>query len=317
MPTFPSSIEIVDSHTGGEPTRLVVDGWPQPEGETMEARRADLASRWDHLRQAVVCEPRGHDAIVGGLLTPPVEEGSAAGVIFFNNASYLGMCGHGLIGVVRTLEYLGRIGPGTVRLDTPVGTVSAELHDDGAVTIENVPARCERLDVELSVPGVGPIRGDVAWGGNWFFLAHITGIDLGLGNLEALTALTKKIRRAVDEAALVPVTDRELIHVEIFGSPTRPEADSKNFVLCPGGDYDRSPCGTGVSAKLAVMLERGEIELGERWRQESITGSLFTCWLERRGEDLVPFVRGRAWVTARSTLLFDPDDELASGISGD
>lgn len=314
MLAFPPSIEIVDSHTGGEPTRLVVDGWPQPEGETMEARRADLANRWDHLRQAVVREPRGHDAIVGGLLTPAVEEGSEAGVIFFNNASYLGMCGHGLIGVVRTLEHLGRVEPGTVRLDTPVGTVSAELDDDGAVTFENVPAWCERLDVELSVPGVGPIRGDIAWGGNWFFLAHITGIDLGLGNLEALTALTKKIRAAVGEAGLVPVTDRELIHVEIFGPPTRGDADSRNFVLCPGGDYDRSPCGTGVSAKLAVLFERGEIELDQRWRQESITGSLFTCWLERRGDQLVPFVRGRAWVTGHATLLFDPDDPLAGGI---
>ena len=315
MPSFPESIEVIDSHTEGEPTRLVVDGWPQPEGESMEARRDDLAARFDHLRRAVVCEPRGYDAIVGALLTPPVREDSEAGIIFFNNTSYLGMCGHGLIGTVRTLEYLGRIGVGRVRLDTPVGQVGGELDDDGSVTIESVPAWSERLDVEIEVPGVGPVTGDIAWGGNWFFLAHLERVDIALSNLDELNRITQGIRSAIDQAGLIPVEDRKLIHVEIFGPPSRADADSRNFVLCPGGEYDRSPCGTGTSAKLAVLVERGELEIGQPWRQESITGTVFTCWLERRNGDLIPHIRGRAWVTGRSTLFFDPTDEFRAGIS--
>ncbi len=315
MPSFPPAIEVIDSHTEGEPTRLVVDGWPQPEGETMAERRDDLALRWDHLRRAVVSEPRGYDAIVGGLLTPPVSEDSAAGVIFFNNASYLGMCGHGLIGTIRTLEHMGHIEVGSTLIDTPVGQVSGELHPDGSVTIQNVASWSERLDVEIGVPGVGQVRGDIAWGGNWFFLAHLDEIEISLANLSELERVTQAIRSTLDAEDLIPVEDRELIHVELFGPPQRSDADSRNFVLCPGGEYDRSPCGTGTSAKLAVLYERGELDLGEPWRQESVTGSLFTAWLEERDGDLIPYIRGRAWVTGRNTLLFDPTDELRSGIS--
>jgi 4-hydroxyproline epimerase len=315
MPVFPPSIEVVDSHTEGEPTRLVIDGWPQPRGDTMAERRDDLAERYDHLRRAVVCEPRGYDAIVGGLLTPPVSRDAAAGVVFFNNASYLGMCGHGLIGVIRTLEHLGRIGPGVTYLDTPVGRVSGELQPDGSVTIENVPCWSESLDVEIGVPGLGQVSGDIAWGGNWFFLAHLDDLEISLDNLAELERITQAIRTTLDKEDLIPVEDRELIHVELFGPPTRKDADSRNFVLCPGGEYDRSPCGTGTSAKLAVLYERGEIELGEPWRQESVTGSLFTAWLEERDGELVPFIQGRAWITGRTTLLFDPTDELRAGIS--
>ena len=310
----PTTIEVIDAHTAGEPTRLVVDGWPQPAGDSMEERRDDLAARFDHLRRAVVREPRGHDAIVGGLLTPPVRPDSAAGVIFFNNASYLGMCGHGLMGTIRTLEYLGRVETGTTWLDTPVGQVSGELHRDGSVTIQNVPAWSERLDVEIGVPGVGQVRGDIAWGGNWFFLAHLEDVEISLGNLRELERVTRAIRDVLHAEDLVPIDGRELLHVETFGPPSRRDADSRNFVLCPGGEYDRSPCGTGTSAKLAVLYERGEIDLGDVWRQESVTGSLFTCWLEEQDGDLVPYARGRAWVTARSTLILDPSDELRWGI---
>ncbi len=315
MPTYPPEIEVIDSHTEGEPTRLVVDGWPQPAGETMAERRDDLAENWDHLRRAVVCEPRGYDAIVGGILTPPVSEDSAAGVIFFNNASYLGMCGHGLIGTIRTLESMGHIEAGAVFLDTPVGQVSGELHPDGSVTIQNVASWSERLDVEIGVPGVGQVRGDIAWGGNWFFLTHLDDVEISLANLSELERVTQAIRSTLDAEELIPVEDRELIHVELFGPPRRSDADSRNFVLCPGGEYDRSPCGTGTSAKLAVLYERGELEIGEPWRQESVTGSLFTTWLEERDGELIPNIRGRAWITSRNTLVFDPTDELRSGIA--
>jgi 4-hydroxyproline epimerase len=314
-PAWPERVEVVDSHTEGEPTRVVVAGWPQPEGRTMAERRAFLLERQDRLRRAVVCEPRGHDAIVGALLTPPVEPGSAAGVVFFNNAGGLGMCGHGLIGLVRTLEHLGRLGPGTLRVDTPVGTVGAELEADGAVTIENVPAFCHARDVAVDVPDVGRVTGDVAWGGNWFFLTQLPAPALELGNAALLTEITTRIKDAL-RAHGVTGRDGALIdHVELFGPPQRPDADSRNFVLCPGLAYDRSPCGTGTSAKLAVLAARGKLRPGERWRQESITGSRFEGWLEEREGVLVPRIRGRAYVTGRATLYFDAQDPFREGFS--
>jgi proline racemase len=313
--SFPARVEVVDSHTEGEPTRVVIEGWPPPEGRTMAERRAFLLARQDPLRQAVVCEPRGHDAVVGALLTPPVEAGSAAGVVFFNNAGALGMCGHGLIGVVRTLEWLARLAPGPVRVDTPVGTVGAELEADGSVTIENVPAYGHARDVAVDVPGLGVVTGDVAWGGNWFFLTELASPSLDLGNVAALTDATARILAALRAQGVTGRDGAEIDHVELFGPPRRPDADSRNFVLCPGLAWDRSPCGTGTSAKMAVLAERGRLRPGQRWRQESLTGSLFEGWLEEREGALVPRVRGRAFVTGRTTLLFDPRDPFRGGFT--
>ena len=312
---WPERIEVVDSHTGGEPTRVVISGWPLPPGATMAERRAALLRDHDALRQAVVCEPRGHDAVVGALLTPPGEPGSHAGVIFFNNAGGLGMCGHGLIGLVRTLEFLGRLSPGLVRIDTPVGTVGAQLHADGAVTVENVPALCFARDVSVTVPGLGRVVGDVAWGGNWFFLTSLAEPPLALGQLDALTDVSGRIMRALREQGIRGQGGAEIDHVELFGPPQRPDADSRNFVLCPGLAYDRSPCGTGTSAKMACLQARGQLAPGQWWRQESITGSLFEGRFEQRGEDLVPFVRGHAFITGQTTLLFDSQDPFREGFT--
>lgn len=312
---WPASIDVVDSHTEGEPTRVVVAGWPQPAGATMAERRAFLLRHQDRLRQAVVCEPRGHDAIVGALPTPPVEPGSAAGVVFFNNAGALGMCGHGLIGLVRTLEFLGRLAPGSLRIDTPVGSVGAELEADGAVTIENVPAFCHARDVGVDVPGLGRVTGDVAWGGNWFFLTERRDLALELANVAALTDVTARILAALRAQGVTGRNGGEIDHVELFGPPRRADADSRNFVLCPGLAYDRSPCGTGTSAKLAVLAARGRLAPGERWRQEGITGSLFEGWLEEKGGALVPHIRGHAYVTGRSTLFFDTSDPFREGFT--
>jgi len=312
---WPDRIEVVDSHTEGEPTRVVIAGWPPLEGDTMAARRDDLLRRHDRLRQAVVCEPRGHDALVGALLTPPVDPGSVAGAIFFNNAGGLGMCGHGLIGVVRTLEHVGRLAAGHARIDTPVGTVGAELHDDGSVTFENVPAVCHALDVEVEVAEVGVVRGDVAWGGNWFFLATLDEPALELRNLATLTRVTTRIVKALRERGVTGARGAEIDHVELMGPPGRADADSRSFVLCPGLAWDRSPCGTGTSAKMATLAARGALRPGQRWRQESLTGGLFEGWLEKRGGDLVPHVRGRAFVTGRATLLFDSRDPLRDGFT--
>ncbi len=314
------SIEVIDSHTEGEPTRVIVSGWPEPAGATMWERRETLRRELDALRVGVVREPRGNDAIVGALLTSPVNPGSLAGVIFFNDVGYLGMCGHGTIGVVRTLELLGRIRPGTVCLDTPAGTVRAELAADGSVTVENVPAYPYRTDVELDVPGVGRVRGDVAYGGNWFFLTELPGVPLVLANVPELMRITTAIREALKAQGITGADGALVDHIELFGAPRRSDADSRNFVLCPGAAFDRSPCGTGTSAKMAVLHARGQLAPGEHWRQESITGSLFTGWIEPRDGangrgTVVPFIRGRAFITARATLLFDPSDPFRFGFT--
>lgn len=312
---YPALIRVVDSHTEGEPTRVVVEGWRQPDGATMAARRDDLAARWNHLRQAVVCEPRGHDAVVGALLTPPVTPGAAAGVIFFNNVGCLGMCGHGTIGVVRTLEHLGRIGAGRVTLDTPVGTVTAELAADGAVTIRNVPSHCHALDVSLEVPGLGRVTGDIAYGGNWFFITHLDALEVSLENVETLTRVTRAIMDALRAKGITGAGGAEIDHVELSAPAGRPDADSRNFVLCPGGAYDRSPCGTGTSAKMAVLHERGQLALHAPWRQEGITGSLFTGWLEEADGTVIPYIKGTAFITGESTLRFDPADPFRGGFT--
>ena len=312
---LPDSIEVVDSHTEGEPTRVVVAGWPGLEGSTMKDRRLSVESDFETLRRAVVCEPRGHDAMVGALLTPPVEPESDVGVIFFNNVGCLGMCGHGLIGVARTLQFLQRVESNQLQIDTPVGTVHADLEPDGSVTIENVPSYCHTLDCRLEVEGLGQLKGDIAWGGNWFFLTRLDRPELELVYLQELLDATRRIRTALDASDLLG-GQGPIDHIELFGPPRRADAESRNFVLCPGGEYDRSPCGTGTSAKMAVLFERGELELGQHWRQESITGGRFTGWLTRNGDKLIPHIRGRAWITGQNRLLFAADDLFRGGFSG-
>ena len=307
-------VTVVDSHTEGEPTRVVIAGWPDPPGVSMAERRDTMRREQDQLRAAVVREPRGHDAIVGALLTRPVSPTATAGVVFFNDVGYLGMCGHGLIGVVRTLEYLGTVQPGILEIDTPVGIVTAELHADGGIIIENVPAYRHSSDIEIEVAGFGRVRGDVAYGGNWFFLTDTTAVPIAMSRVRELLAFTMAIRDALDREGISGAGGARIDHIELFGPPSREDADSRNFVLCPGVAYDRSPCGTGTSAKMAVLHARGRLALGTRWRQESITGSRFTGWLSERDGALIPHISGRAFITARSTLLFDDADPFRFGI---
>ena len=317
QPEAPLQIHVVDSHTEGEPTRVVVGGWPQPSGDTMAERRDDMRARFDHLRTAVVHEPRGHDAIVGALLTPPVSDGAEAGIVFFNNGTYLGMCGHGLIGVVRTLEYLGRLQPGTTRFDTPVGTVSAELATDGTVTIENVACRAHALDVAVEVPGHGRIVGDVAWGGNWFFITHADAVPVDMAHLTELSQLTQAIQDAIRAQGITGANGEDIDHIEISAPPARADADGRNYVLCSGGEYDRSPCGTGTAAKMASLHARGQLAFGDAWRQEGIAGGMFTGWLSSGSAgELIPHVRGTAFITAEATLRFDARDPFRFGIPG-
>ena len=270
-------IAVIDSHTAGEPTRVVLAGAPALHGDTLADQRADFARHHDTFRSAVACEPRGSDTMVGALLVEPRAPGCVAGMIFFNNVGMLGMCGHGTIGVVATLAHLGRIGVGRHRLDTPVGPVETELHADGRVTVFNVPAHRHAAGVALDVPGVGRVTGDVAWGGNWFFLVDAMQFDplpvLSLAHVEALTDLTWRIRGALAAQGVTGADGAEIDHVELFAAT--PTADSRNFVLCPGKAYDRSPCGTGTSAKLACLAADGHLAAGAPWVQESVIGSRF------------------------------------------
>ncbi|MYM88034.1 4-hydroxyproline epimerase [Rugamonas sp. FT82W] len=307
------NISIIDSHTGGEPTRLVIDGGPELGQGPLSERLALLKRQHDTFRSAVVCEPRGSDVLVGALLCEPHAPDCAAGVIFFNNVGYLGMCGHGTIGLVASLAYMGRIGAGRHRIDTPVGVVEAELHADGSVTVDNVASYRSQAQVTVEVPGYGPVTGDVAWGGNWFFLVSGHGLELGVGNVEALTAYSVAVGAALERAGITGDGGALIDHIELF-APSRTGADSQSFVLCPGKAYDRSPCGTGTSAKLACLAADGKLAEGALWKQESVIGSVFEASYRYRGEQLIPSIRGRAWVNSQAQLILDPTDPFVWGI---
>lgn len=314
MSQTPHRIRVIDSHTGGEPTRLVVDGGPDLGAGTMLDRRTIFRERFDEFRSAVVGEPRGSDVLVGALLCEPVDPSGAAGVIFFNNIGTIGMCGHGTIGVGVTLGHLGRIGAGRHRLETPVGIVAIEYDGGNCVAVENVPSYRSATGMTIDVDGFGPLSGDVAWGGNWFFLAGKHGQDLTMANIPRLTDFTWRIRRALERQGVTGIDGGQIDHIELFGSPSTSAADSKNFVLCPGGAYDRSPCGTGTSAKLACLIADGKLREGQTWRQESITGSIFEATARIAGERIIPTIRGSAFITAEATLILNPNDPLRSGI---
>lgn len=308
-----SKIRSIDSHTGGEPTRVVIDGFPDLGSGTMSDRLENFRSDHDNLRSAIVCEPRGYDAIVGALLCDPADPASAAGVIFFNNVGYLGMCGHGTIGLVKTLEYMGRIAAGTHRIETPVGTVEATLNGDGSVTVTNVASYRHAKDVAVDVPVFGRVIGDIAYGGNWFFLIGEHDQTIDLGHLEQLTDYTVAVRNSLNANRITGAEGAEIDHIELF-SPT-PTADSRNFVLCPGLEYDRSPCGTGTSAKLACLYADGKLREGETWLQESVIGSVFEGQIKLEGDRIIPIIRGTAHITSEIQLVFDKGDPYRFGIA--
>jgi 4-hydroxyproline epimerase len=302
IPTGTLTVHVVDSHTGGEPTRVVLEGFPQLVGASLLERRADLARRHRRLATALVDEPRGNEAMVGALLSEPVDDTCAAGVIFFDRALVLGMCGHGMIGLAETLMRMGHIGPGEHRIETPVGVITVGIDADHRVSIDNVVSRRIFEDVSVDVPTVGRVAGDIAYGGNTFFLLDQPSIDLAQPRPELLRVATEVMR------SLHAAGHDEVDHVELFGPPTSPAANSRNFVLCPSGTYDRSPCGTGTSAKVAALAADGSLAEGETWVQESITGSQFAVrfrWHDRAAGAVVPTITGSATVTGEARLLVD------------
>ena len=307
-------VKVIDSHTGGEPTRVVIAGGPDLGGGSVRQQLELFRTRHDAFRSAVVNEPRGSDVIVGAILVPPRDPSCTVGVIFFNNVGYLGMCGHGTIGLVATLRFLDRIEPGQHRIETPVGVVTAELHESGDVSVQNVPSYRLASAVRVEVEGHGPVTGDVAWGGNWFFLVGDHGQELSLRNIEKLTDFSWRLRQALVRQGITGASGAEIDHIELFADSPSPNADSRNFVLCPGKAYDRSPCGTGTSAKLACLFADGKLAEGQTWRQESIVGSIFTGSIRRAGDALIPTIRGSAYITAESTLILDKSDPFRTGI---
>ncbi len=306
---MPRTIHVIDSHTGGEPTRVIIANGPDLGTGPLAERRERFRREFDSFRSAVVNEPRGSDPVVGALLCEPAEPGCPLGGIFFNNVGYLGLCGHGTIGLIATLAHLGRMRPGAHRIDTPVGVVTATLHEHGDVSVANVPSYRKAAAVSVPVPGLGPITGDVAWGGNWFFLVEGHGLTLELAHLEQLTDAAWRIRLAVNAQGFP-----EVDHVELFGPPKSARANARNFVLCPGRAYDRSPCGTGTSAKLACLAADGKLAEGETWVQESILGSMFTGRYHRENGAIRPIITGTAYVNAEATLVLDERDPFCWGI---
>ena len=312
MPT--RRIKVIDSHTGGEPTRVVISGGPDLGNDALSNRVARFRNEHDDFRCAVVNEPRGSDAVVGALLCPPLDKSCVTGVIYFNGVSYLGMCGHGTIGVVATLAYLKRIGPGAHAIETPVGIVVAHLEEEGKVEVANVPSYRLATNVTVEVDGIGPVTGDVAWGGNWFFLVKEHDEELVLDNLDRLMDFTLRVREALAQAGITGVGGHEIDHVELFAPSKLAGVDSKNFVLCPGKAYDRSPCGTGTSAKLACLVADGKLSEGQVWRQESIVGSVFEGRVRVIDNVVHPRIKGSAFITAESELIIDERDPLRMGI---
>jgi 4-hydroxyproline epimerase len=298
MPLNP--IKVLDSHTAGEPTRLVIEGGPDLGTGPLAARLERFRRGHDSFRSTVVNEPRGSDVLVGALLCEPQDPACAAGVIFFNNVGYLGMCGHGTIGLIASLAYLKRIAPGPHRIETPVGEVQTVLHASGDVTVANVASYRSAANVAVEVPGHGTVTGDIAWGGNWFYLVEYPSV-IDLAHVDELTAFAWAVRQAINRA------HPEVDHIELSHA-------GRNFVLCPGKAYDRSPCGTGTSAKLACLHADGKLRPGEIWRQASILDTIFEGTVTLRDGALYPSITGRAYITAEATLLRDPHDPFRDGI---
>ena len=305
-------LQVIDSHTAGEPTRVIIAGGPPLGVGALATRRERFHREFDRYRSAVVNEPRGSDVIVGAMLVEPEDKTCATGVIFFNNVGYIGMCGHGTIGVVTTLAYLGRIRPGVHGIETPVGRVSTVLHDNGEVSVTNVASWRKARNVEVDVPGVGFVVGDIAWGGNWFFLVEQNERELTLANAAELTDASRRIRGAVNAKGFADVD-----HVELFARPVSAKAQSRSFVLCPGDAYDRSPCGTGTSAKLACLAADGKLAEGAPWVQESVVGTTFKAsyrWLDRDAGKIEPTITGTAFVNAESTHIIEERDPFSWGM---
>lgn len=325
-------ILTLDAHTGGEPLRVILSGFPDPPGDTMLARRRFLKDHHDNLRRAIMWEPRGHREMYGCLLTSPVTPGADFGVLFMHNEGFSTMCGHGIIAVATVAVDTGFVPvaePETVlRIDTPAGLVTAHaLVERGravAVRFQNVPSFVVALDETAEVPGVGTIRYDLAFGGA--FYAYVDAGQLALQcipeEIAHLVAKGMAIKHAVMSSREIrhPLEeDLGFLYGTIFIAPPLDSgADSRNVCVFANGEVDRSPTGTGVSGRMAIHFARQQVGLGQPYRVESIVGSRFTGRVVRTTtcgpySAVIPEVEGRAYITGRQEFYLDPDDPFKAG----
>ncbi|PYE85524.1 proline racemase family protein [Pseudoroseicyclus aestuarii] len=308
-------MHVIDSHTGGEPTRVILDGFPDLGEGPLSLRATRLATDFRDTYRAVVLEPRGQVAMVGALLVPPTDPSCVTGVIYFDVEAVLGMCGHGTIGLAATLYHMGRIGLGSHRIETPAGIVTVELHDANTVTVTNIESRRVSHAVTVEVPGVGPVTGDVAYGGNWFFLVDASPVAVAPGNIRALTDAAVATREALHAQKIGGEAGEPVDHVIFYGPSDDPLVHSRNFVLCPDDAYDRSPCGTGSSARLACLAAEGRLGSGEEIVQHSVIGSAYRLsWMPGARGGVIPRITGQAFVMATAELIFDEADPFRHGI---
>jgi proline racemase len=323
----------VDSHTEGMPTRVVVGGLGTLPGATMEERRQYVMNQADELRTWLMFEPHGHSAMSGALLQPPTRDDADWGVVYIEVSGCLPMCGHGTIGVATVLVETGMVAvtePRTViRLDTPAGLVIATVDVEGtrarAVTIENVPSFVTALDATVDVPTIGPVQYDMAFGGNFYAIVELASIhgapDFGRANKDALLDLGMRIMAAINEQSPPSHPENPAIdhvhHVQLV-APGSTARHSRHAMVIHPGWFDRSPCGTGTSARVAQLVARGELQLGEELVNESIIGTHFIG--RAIGETtvadfpaIVPTITGRAWITGTSQHMLAPDDPFPRG----
>lgn len=326
------SIHAIDSHTMGEPTRIVTGGIPNIPGKTMAEKKEYLEKELDHLRTAIMHEPRGHNDMFGSIITAPINDGADFGIIFMDGGGYLNMCGHGSIGAITAAIETGMVEavePITkVGMDTPAGLVTAEAKvKDGKVqevSIINVPAFLYKQDVEVEMPNVGTIKFDIAFGGSFFAIVHANqfGMKVEPNNANKLKELGLELRDIINEK--IEIAHPTLGHintvdlVEIYDAPTHPDATYKNVVIFGQGQVDRSPCGTGTSAKLATLFAKGELKEGEDFIYESILGTLFKGKIVGTGElagytTITPEITGAAYITGFNHFVIDPEDPVKYG----
>lgn len=315
LPIDRVELSVIDSHTGGEPTRTIIGGAPTLSTTTIAEQIQELKQEHDWIRTALTHEPRGYEAMVGAILLRPHNPEAVARVVYFNNVGYLGMCGHGTIGLASTLSYLGKISPGEHLLETIAGDVVFTLHEDNRVSFVNVPSYRYQTNVPITTKNFGTVTGDIAFAGNWFYLCADHGLDISLGNLTELDRCCREIRHIIDTQGIGGENGGIIDHVELIALPSREDAHAKNYVDCPGGEYDRSPCGTGTSAKIACLAAAGKLEPNQIWRQESVTGSLFEGSYQWQGDKVIPRIMGEAFVTAETKVIIDPTDPLTFGFS--
>ncbi|MGI9177053.1 MAG: proline racemase family protein, partial [Pirellulales bacterium] len=310
-----------DSHTIGEPTRVVVDetfAAALALGDGSVRRRRDLfRERYDHVRRALVGDPRGAVAMVGVVLVPPHDPACRLGAFYFNRVGYLDMCGHATIGLAVTLGSLGRIEPGSFRLETPAGSVGVTWHGGIDASFECVPPRRIHRGLAVDCGSGQTVTGDVATSGLWFYLCRDHGIAVTPAEIPRLTDLAWTIRRGLEARGITGDGGEIIDHIVLLGPPSTSGNDGKAFVLCPDGAFDRSPCGTGTSALVGCLHEDGLLAEGRTWRQESVLGGIYEARVRREGEILVPTVRGQAWITAESELRFAIDDPYRTGLTND